>query len=57
MNLNFRKTALLVGVCSVFGMGYAPSLYAASADAVHAVQQTKKIKGTVTDWKKVPLTV
>jgi len=49
MNLNFRKTALLVGVCSVFGMGYAPSLYAASADAVHAVQQTKKIKGTVTD--------
>ncbi len=49
MNLNFRKTALLVGVCSVFGMGYTPSLYAASADAVHAVQQTKKIKGTVTD--------
>ncbi len=49
MNLNFRKTALLLGVCSAFGFGYTPNLFAASVDAVEAVQQTKKITGTVTD--------
>lgn len=39
MNLNFRKTMLLAGVCSVFSMGYTPQLFAASAvDAVEAVQ-------------------
>ncbi|HIZ31966.1 MAG TPA: TonB-dependent receptor [Candidatus Bacteroides merdigallinarum] len=50
MNLNFGKTALLAGVCSVFSLGYTPQLFAASAiDAVEAVQQAKKVTGTVTD--------
>lgn len=64
MNLNFRKTALLAGICSVFSLGYAPQLFAVSStDAVEAVQQTKKITGVVSDamallsvpmyWKKV----
>ena len=44
MNLNFRKTALLAGICSVFSLGYAPQLFAVSStDTVEAVQQTKKI--------------
>lgn len=49
MNFNFRKTALLVGVCSAFSLGYTPQLFAASVDAIQAVQQAKKITGTVTD--------
>lgn len=49
MNLNFRKTALLVGVCSAFSLGYTPQLFAASVDVIEAVQQTKKITGTVND--------
>ena len=50
MNLNFRKTMLLAGVCSVFSMGYTPQLFAASAvDAVEAVQQAKKITGVIRD--------
>lgn len=32
MNLNFRKTALLAGICSVFSLGYAPQLFAVSID-------------------------
>ena len=63
MNLNFRKTALLAGICSVFSLGYAPQLFAVSStDTVEAVQQTKKTTGVVSDaallsvpmyWKKV----
>lgn len=60
MNLNFRKTALLAGICSVFSLGYAPQLFAVSStDTVEAVQQTKKITGVVAllsvpmYWKKV----
>lgn len=50
MNLNLRKTALLMGVCSAFTLGYVPSVMAApSADAVEAVQQTRRITGTVND--------
>lgn len=49
MNLNFRKTALLMGMCSAFGLGYTPHLFAASVDAVESVQQMKKVTGTVTD--------
>ena len=49
MNLNFRKTALLVGICSAVSLTYIPQLFAASVDAIGAVQQTKKITGTVTD--------
>lgn len=49
-NLNFRKTALLAGICSVFSLGYAPQLFAVSStDTVEAVQQTKKITGVVSD--------
>jgi len=45
MNLNFRKTALLAGICSVFSLGYAPQLFAVSStDTVEAVQQTKKLR-------------
>lgn len=45
MNLNFRKTALLAGICSVFSLGYTPQLFAVSSvDTVEAVQQTKKIR-------------
>lgn len=48
MNLNFRKTALLAGICSVFSLGYTPQLFAVSSvDTVEAVQQTKKITGVV----------
>lgn len=64
MNLNFRKTALLAGICSVFSLGYAPQLFAVSStDTVEAVQQTKKITGVAVMlwallsvpmyWKKV----
>lgn len=50
MNLNFRKTALLAGICSVFSLGYAPQLFAVSStDTVEAVSQTKKITGVVSD--------
>lgn len=45
MNLNFRKTALLAGICSVFSLGYAPQLFAVSStDTVEAVQQKKKLR-------------
>lgn len=49
MNLNFRGTALLVGICSAVSLTYTPQLFAASVDAIDAVQQAKKITGTVTD--------
>ena len=49
MNLNFRKTALLLGVCSVCSLSYTPHAFAASVDVVAAVQQAKKITGTVSD--------
>ena len=49
MNLNFRKTALLVGICSAVSLTYTPQLFAASVDAIGAVQQAKKVTGIVTD--------
>ncbi len=50
MNLNFRKTALLVGMFSTISLIYIPSISAASSvDAVVAVQQTKTITGTISD--------
>lgn len=56
MNLNFRKTALLAGICSVFSLGYAPQLFAVSStDTVEAVQQTKKITGVVRALLSVPM--
>lgn len=42
MNLNFRRTALLVGICSAVSLTYTPQLFAASVDAIDAVQQAKK---------------
>lgn len=51
MNLNFRKTALLAGICSVFSLGYAPQLFAVSStDTVEAVQQTKLRVSSVMLW-------
>lgn len=45
MNLNFRKTALLAGICSVFSLGYAPQLFAVSStDTVEAVQKQRKLR-------------
>ena len=48
MDLNLRKTALLVGLCSV--VGFASPLQASAADnSVQAVQQSKKVSGNVSD--------
>lgn len=45
MNLNFRKTALLAGICSVFSLGYAPQLFAVSStDTVEAVHKQRKLR-------------
>lgn len=50
MNFTFRKTALLVGLCSAVSFGYIPTAFAASSsDAVGSVQQTKRITGVVSD--------
>ena len=49
MNFTFRRTVLLAGLCAVFGLGNALQSWAASADAAEAVQQTKKVTGTVSD--------
>lgn len=46
MNLNFRKTALLAGICSVFSLGYAPQLFAVSStDTVEASAANKENYG------------
>ncbi len=51
MNLNFRKTALLAGICSVFSLGYVPQLFAVSStDTVEAVQQRKLRVSSVMLW-------
>ncbi len=55
MNLNFRKTALLVGVCTVVGLGYTPQLFASSSTYVETAQQMKKITGTVVDAYGEPI--
>ena len=49
MNQKIRKTALLMGACSLLGM-YSPVMAANPESSVEAVQQTtKKITGTVSD--------
>ena len=48
MNSNFRKTALLLGACALLSWGYAPEAKAES-NSVASVQQTKTVKGTVSD--------
>ncbi len=48
MNLNFRKTVLLMGAC--IGVGCIAPAYASSSNvAAAAVQQTKKVSGVVND--------
>ena len=50
MNVNFRKTVLLMGACLGLGLSYSAQAYAdSSKSAVPAVQQTKKVSGTVND--------
>ena len=48
MDLNLRKTALLVGLCSVVGI-ISPLQVSAAENSVQAVQQSKKVSGTVVD--------
>lgn len=55
MNLNSRRNALLAGVCIAFLAGGAPLAFAAPADGVQAVQQSKKIVGTVVDQNGEPV--
>ena len=48
MNLDFRKTVLLMGAC--IGLGYFSPAYAESSSvAAAAVQQSKKVSGVVSD--------
>lgn len=50
MNLNFRKTVLLMGACSALGIAYPTQTFAESSNvAAAAVQQSKKVQGTVVD--------
>ena len=50
MNQNLRKTALLAGVCAVFGLFWSPQAKADSAvNTVQSVQQDRKVTGTVVD--------
>ena len=50
MKETFRKTALLLGACSLLGIVSPQSVYAASPTPdVQAQQQSKKITGTVSD--------
>lgn len=48
MNQRIRKTALLMGTCSLL-WGFAPMTAAHAEASVQAVQQSKKITGTVSD--------
>ena len=47
MNLNLRKTVLLMGACAAVGFTY--PAYASSEAAPQAVQQSKTVSGTVVD--------
>ncbi len=50
MNLKFRKTTFVVGVCSMLGLMYAPQAKAVDSQSVSpAVQQSKKVTGRVND--------
>lgn len=51
MNLNFRKTVLLMSACTALGFAYSPEVFAASPDVpVQGVQQAKRqISGHITD--------
>lgn len=50
MNVNFRKTVLLMGACLGLSLGFSAQAHAdSSKSAIPAVQQTKKVSGTVSD--------
>lgn len=49
MNVNLKKTALLICACMVGGVYAPPRLYAASWTEVGVVQQKKTVTGKVTD--------
>ena len=50
MKQTFRKTALLLGACSLMGMSFPQTAFAASPEAsAQAVQQAKRVTGTVSD--------
>ncbi|MBQ2208360.1 MAG: TonB-dependent receptor [Prevotella sp.] len=50
MNLNCSKNSLLAGLCAIVLLGHSPVIHAAEGSApLPAVQQAKKITGTVTD--------
>ena len=50
MNLNLKKSMLLVGALATLGLSYTTEAYATSpSQAVNAVQQSKKVTGNVSD--------
>jgi len=50
MNLNLRKTVLMMGACSALGLAYPSQTFAVSSNVSEAaVQQSKKIQGAVVD--------
>jgi TonB-linked SusC/RagA family outer membrane protein len=50
MRLNVRKTTLLLGLCSAFGIAVPQNLWAGKAmNGIAAVQQSKKVTGNISD--------
>ena len=50
MDLKFKKSVMLMGVCTVLGAALPSDAYAGAKESpVAAVQQAKKVQGTVTD--------
>ena len=49
MDLNFKKSVVLMGVCSVLGAVPVEAFADAANSPLPAVQQTKKVQGTVSD--------
>ena len=49
MDLNFKKSIVLMGVCSVLGAVPVEAFADAANSPLPAVQQTKKVQGTVSD--------
>ena len=49
MDLNFKKSVMLMGVCSVLGAVPTQAYADAANSPLAAIQQTKKVQGTVSD--------
>ncbi|MGM9702482.1 MAG: SusC/RagA family TonB-linked outer membrane protein, partial [Prevotella sp.] len=49
MDLNFKKSVVLMGVCSVLGAVPVEAFADAANSPLPAIQQTKKVQGTVSD--------